>query len=210
LETPLSMFIKQRMTEVPLTRREIVMAMNYKNPSNGYCNFDKWIRGQDTPRHQEDKLASAIQVSRKELDEAIAETDIAFAKNKLIARIDARNKAREAFKPYITAMCERRVPSSILVGSFTHYLRFIQLEKSDMELPYFEFKALIKNKIQAHFEKNEGGVAGFGYFTHYVLRLDYDSPISELMVFDLEGNRVIDYDKNIELIHGRPNGLYIK
>lgn len=210
METPLSMFIKQRMAEVPLTRKEIVMAMNYKNPSNGYCNFDKWIRGEDIPLHQEDKLASAIQVSRKELDAAIDETYIAFAKNKLIARIEDRSKGREAFKPYITAMCQRRVPSPIFVGCCTHNLRFIQLEKSDIELPYFEFKALIKNKIQAHFEKNLGGVAGFGYFTHYVLRLDYDSPISELMVFDLEGDRVINYDKNIELIHGQPNGLYIK
>jgi|GEM_PF-3955345 len=210
METPLSMFIKQRMAEVPLTRKEIVMAMNYKNPSNGYCNFDKWIRGEDIPLHQEDKLASAIQVSRKELDAAIDETYIAFAKNKLIARIDARSKGREAFKPYIIAMCQRRVPSPLFAGSFTHSLRFIQLEKSDMELPYFEFKALIKDKIQAHFEKNLGGVAGFGYFTHYVLRPDYDSPVSELMVFDLDGNRVINYDKNIELIHGQPTGLYIK
>jgi hypothetical protein len=208
--TPLTLFIKKRMAEVPLTRKEIVMAMNYKNPSNGYCNLDKWIRGEDTPRHQEDKLANAIQVSRKELDEAIAETEIAFANKRLIAEINYRNKVRETFKPYICAMCEKRVPSPIFAGTFTHSLRFIQLEKSDIQLPYYEFKALIQDKIRAHFDKNEGGIAAFGLMTHYVLRLDYDSPASELMVFDLDGNRVINYDKKIELIHGRPTGMYLK
>lgn len=210
METPLSMFIKKRMAEVPLTRKEIVIALNFKNPNSGYRNFDKWIKGEDTPRHQEDKLASAIQVSRKELDEAIAETSIAFENEKLMSQINFRNKARERFKPYICAMCEKRVPSPIFAGTFTHSLRFIQLEKSDIELPYYEFKAQIQDKIRAHFEKNKGGIAAFGFMTHYVLRLDYDSPASELMVYNVEGNRMMKYDKNIELIHGRPTGMYIK
>lgn len=210
METPLSMFIKQRMAEVPLTRKEIVMAMNYINPSNGYCNFDKWIRGQDTPRHQEDKLASAIQVSRKELDAAIAETEIAFANKRLIAEIDYRNNARERFRPYICAMCKNRRPTPLFAGAFTQHLRFIFLNKEDLNLPYFEFKSLIQNKIQEHYTKNDGGIAAFGFILHYVLYPDFDSPSSEYMLFDVQGNRISKPNENSELVHGVHTGLYIK
>ena len=210
METPLSMFIKKRMAEIPLTRKEAALGLGFQNPNTGYCNFDKWIRGQDTPRHQEDKLASAIQVSRKELDEAIAETEIAFANKRLMAEINYRNNARERFKPYICAMCTKRRPSPLFAGAFTQHLRFIYLNKEDLNLPYFEFKTLIQNKIQEHFAYNEGGVAAFGFIMHYVLYPDFDSPASEYMLFDVQGNRMSKKNKDIEIVHGVHTGLYIK
>jgi hypothetical protein len=107
-------------------------------------------------------------------------------------------------------MCERAVPSPIFIGACTFGTRFIWLSPEELYLPYLEFRELVKTKIQQHCEYHKEGIPAFGKIIHYVLRPDYDSPDWELMVYDVDGNRIKKLENGVKLKHGVPTGLYVR
>lgn len=199
---PFNEFIDNRMSELKISRKDLVFRMEFKNIQKGYTRVDDIISGR-YPVGNEDRLAKALEVTRETLDKIIVEDKEYCLKLKLA-------EERKKFKPFICAMMERRIPSPIFAGCMTNKLRYIWLDNDFMILPENEQLAFTQQWIVEHFEKNKGAIVAFGKILHYVMRRDYDQKPEELQLFNTEGERIIPPVEGLELTPGRPLGVELK
>jgi len=199
---PFEEFVNSRMTELNLSRKDLVLKIGFKNLGKGYRRVDSFIAG-GYPFSFENEFAQALGVTLEEMNDV-------YKEDKAARTVDRKAYERVRFKPYICAMMERRIPSPIFVGCMTDGMRYIRLDNEFLILREEEQMLQIKDLITLHFAKNEGGIPAFGKILHYVYRKDYDQDQADFQIFDSKGDLIIAPSEDIEIIQGVPGGLTVK
>ena len=103
---PFNEFIYDRMSELNISRKDLVFRMEFKNIQKGYTRVDDIISGR-YPEGNEDRLAKALEVTRETLDKIIV------LDKEYCDKLEDEEK-RKKFKPFICAMMERRDRKSVV------------------------------------------------------------------------------------------------
>jgi hypothetical protein len=200
METTLAKLINSRLECLAISKAQLVTEMGYKNSGRGMSRLNRWLNGTKLPYGMEDRLASALQLKRSEIDSVIEQS-----KQQLKNEFD--EKQRKVFEPHLFAMCTKSMPSPIFVGVFMHKRRIIELDKAFLKLEYIDQLSVIKSSILQHFEINEGGIPGFGWIRYYVLEKYYDQEDKEKLAFNTDGT-IADFNHpNLNRDPGGPGSL---
>jgi len=106
-------------------------------------------------------------------------------------------------------MFENNVPSPIFIGTMVDHLKYVRLDKTFLPLDNSEQMVKTKKLIRQHYKQLEGKLSGFGKIIHYVLRTDFDENKEDILLFDIEGNLMIDPDKDLRRFQAIPAGITI-
>lgn len=199
-ENPFGQFLVKRIVESNLSRSQIAIRMGYKNEAKALRRLDAAIESGTADDDFLDRIARGLSITVSEMNEQIDRMNI-YLERKRLERID---EERQAFEPYILALCSRNIPSPIFVGCMTAGMRLQHIDKDLLSHPFIDLLAQVGSQIRAHFAKREGGVPAFGAIVGYVLHRTYDEKREEMLFFETDGTLTEDRfeDKSIILGHG--------
>ena len=121
--------IRSRMTELGLSRGELVKRLGYKNVAKGIRRIDVLCAGDiEGTKHFLDVLPQALELSeetvKRALDQTVRELELAEQQE-----ADARDKIwRETFRPHAIILTERSVPSPIFVAAMIGVEKLLRID----------------------------------------------------------------------------------
>lgn len=186
---PIHNLIENQAKRLSLRRSELALRCGFKNVEKGLRRIDGVCHGDlDSPGAKMvlDNLASALEVEKVVVENAIATTADIIAEANRLAEAKREAAWRESFKPHAYLVGSQNRPSQItfygLTGGPERWLK-IPLDLSQPAVTY---------AVQAHeFVAKMPFVPYHGRTTGYVVNYTPDSAVR----FDLDGNPVEHFDR---------------
>lgn len=186
---PIHNLIENQAKRLSLRRSELALRCGFKNVEKGLRRIDGVCHGDlDSPGAKMvlDNLASALEVEKVVVENAIAATADIIAEANRLAEAKREAAWRESFKPHAYLVGSQNRPSQItfygLTGGPERWLK-IPLDLSQPAVTY---------AVQAHeFVAKMPFVPYHGRTTGYVVNYTPDSAVR----FDLDGNPVEHFDR---------------
>jgi hypothetical protein len=176
----LGQLIRRKMSEQGLTRKEIALALNYKNPHKGFARLDACLNhGESNP----DFLGRLLRVLKVEQNELIQEAEKTSALLEQRARelmeIEQRlleERERAAFTPHLWAQTTREGASPIFILALLNQNRYRRIDLVDgiETLPEQTQVELVGSAAKRHFESNKGFAGPFGAIHGYRFQQSFD------------------------------------
>lgn len=187
---PISRLILDRARTLELTRGDLAARLGYRNIGKAHRTLSSTLTTGIAPPYMAAHLAKALEVDERLMAAVMAATGRQRedeARTHLLAREAAY---RDAFKPHLRTETARRRPEPIFVAALlgTTRLRHVALPDEVWCAPGDERDKLVKQVIQAHYQKRRGLVPAFGAIIGYSLvtlpgyQVDFGLP------YDIAGN----------------------
>lgn len=195
---PIQDFILKRMSELNLTRSEVIRKIGYQNVSKGCVKFDLFMNENNFNQFISENLYKALETSPSVIKEKITET-------LNIIEIELEEKRKKAYFPHLYAHTTNRIPSPIFICAMGGFDRFkiIPLPNDFNNLSETEQTDIIKEKINISLSKYEGNIPTFGKIEHYVLSRYYEENAQDRIAYDLEGNIIEPSVDQKEIINSK-------
>lgn len=170
-----------------LSKADIVRRLGYMNIQKGMRRLERLMEtGFEVsilPR-----LATALGIFQRGIDEALAETDAEIAIESEDARKRADDYERANFRPYILIESDSRIGKPTLFGRLVYEkLKHIPIAPNVGPLLAEQITS-ISRVVQEHYVNASGSLETFGAITGYVYRRTFDDSVR----FDTDG-RVVNY-----------------
>jgi len=164
----------------------LVSEMGYQNIAKGLRRLESCLNTGDCSNvFLLSGMRQALEISESQWEEAVAATGRERAEEAHIKAVQAEEKYRAHFRPYIFVRTSLSRLRSIVIAAFIGpRLRHLQLDDALLALPRPIRLARVGDLVREHYRKNNGGCMLFGEIMGYALRYGYD----ETVVFSTEGS----------------------
>lgn len=169
--------ILHEMDRQQLSRVGLVRRFGFANIAKGLRRLDRLLElGFEASLMA--KIAGALYIDQRAVDDAILETEAELAREDDEARQRNEDHERRNFRPYILIETERQVPRPSLFNAMTYEKRKrIAVPQSVMLLLLSEQIDWVKAAVIEHNARSGGHVDGFGAVTAYLFRRTFDDAI---------------------------------
>ena len=190
MSLPITKLIQDRMDELGVKRKEVVIGVGYKNIPRGVNKFANDLRKGQLEGLFRYPLAKFLGIDLEVFKQAMNDTE-AIYKQARLARISKQQELDRAnFKPHLWVNKSCSVPSPIFVVALLGQDTFLRCDLPenivDMEFP--EQQRIIKAAILEHYKHKKGSAGPFGDIQGYYYRKDYDS--KTVIEFSAEGDLI--------------------
>ena len=199
---PIHDLIESQQKRLALRRSELARRCGFKNVAKGLRRLDGVCRGDlESPGAKMvlDNLATALEVDKVVVKDAIAATSKIIAENRRLAHMEKEAAWRASFKPHAYLVGSQDRPFQIFSYGLTGGAKRWLLIPLDLSLPPVTYAA------QAHKVAKKTPVLAFhGPTTGFIVNYTSDSAVR----FDLDANPVEQFDRaytpgEVELFIGR-------
>lgn len=190
MSLPITKLVQDRMDELGVKRKEVVIGVGYKNIPRGVNKFANALRTGRLEGLFRYPLAKFLGIDLEVFEQALKDTEAIYKQARMERITKQQELERANFKPHLWAKKSRGVPSPIFVVAFFGQDTFLRCDLPenivDMEFP--EQLRIIKAAILEHYKHKKGSAGPFGDIQGYYYRKDYDS--KAVMEFSVEGDLI--------------------
>jgi hypothetical protein len=183
---PIGTLIRTRMSELEISRGELVKRLGYRNLAKGTHRIDALCNGDlERTKHLFELLPQALDTSPESVKLALEESfrEIKSAEEQ---EAEAREKLWwENFRPHVVVLTERTVPSPIFVAAFVGVEKLLRIDLDLTRRPV--------SFVEQALERLPEAVIAFGRTTGFVINYSPEQAVR----FDCEGQPIEIFDRAV-------------
>ncbi len=168
-QTPLANLVNSRLSDLGISRVELMHRLGYANPARGLRRFDKFIATGRNPSHLLRALPNVLGLATTKVEAAADAT-----RQQIVDAEEAA--ARERFRPHILALTQGvRCPFFIQAVAWNQ--KVMRLPNEIARLSSSRQVRQVAGIVRAHFREHQGRLGSWGSITGYHLQRTFDHAV---------------------------------
>ncbi len=190
MSLPITKLVQDRMDELGVKRKAVVIGVGYKNIPRGVNKFANDLRTGKLEGLFRYPLAKFLGIDLEVFEQAMNDTAAIYKQERLAHISKQRELERANFKPHLWVNKSCSVPSPIFVVALLGQDTFLRcdLPENIITLEFPEQARIIKAAILEHYARKRGSAFPFGNILGYYYRTAYDA--KTVMEFSIEGDLI--------------------